>query len=406
MSLSLKIALRYLFSPKSHSAINAVSIVSVCGVAVATMAMICTLSVYNGFEEIISSLYSEIDPHIEIRAATGKTLQTTAPEVEQLYKIEGVEAITPVIEDNALALFGDRQQPVIIKGVPSSYSSVSDIDKSLVDGVTAFADTIPKAVIGVGVSNTLMVAPYFVSPIKIYSPKRMSKVNMLNPLASFNYADVYCTGVFSISQPEYDDQVIYVPISIAKELFNYTTEATQLEIKVSEGYDVENVKKEVMLTLGDSYIVKNRMEQKSEAFSMMKIEKWITFLMLAFVLIIAAFNIIGSVSMLIIDKKNNIKTLSDIGASQKFITQIFFNEGVLISAIGAVVGLIIGLILSLLQQHVGLLRMGSNFIVEFYPVKVIFSDVIMVLLTVTLVSVVTAWYPIKYLNSKILSKTK
>ena len=405
MLLSLKIALRYLFSKKSHSAINAISIVSVCGVAIATMAMICTLSVYNGFEELIASLYSELDPQIEIRSKSGKTLQTDASEIEKLIYIDGVEAVTPVIEDNALALFAGKQQPVTIKGVPQNYSSVNGIDKALIDGVTRFSDSL-TAVIGVGVSNTLMVAPYFQSPIYLYAPKRKGKVNMVNPSTSFNTNAVYCRGVFSISQPEYDDKLIYVPISIAKSLFDYTTEATLLEIKVKDETVVEDVKLEVEKLIGDNYQVRNQIEQKSEAFSMMAIEKWVTFFMLIFVLVISAFNIVSSVSMLIIDKSNNIKTLHNIGANNALITKIFFYQGVLISFIGAMIGVLFGLTLSLVQQHYGLLRMGANFIVEYYPVKVVWSDIFIVIAVVVLVGVLIAWYPVKYINSRVINIDK
>ena len=401
MFLSLKIAIRYLFSKKSHSAINAVSAVSVCGVAVATMAMICTLSVYNGFEELISTLYSEIDPQIEVRAKEGKTLQTTSPEVDKLFSIEGIEAITPVIEDNALAIFGENQLPVVVKGVPQNYSSVSSLEKALIDGETSFADSLHQAVIGVGVSNNLRVAPHFVSPIYLYAPKRMSKVSLLNPSSSFNTSQVYCSGVFSISQPEYDDRVIYIPLSVAKNLFDYTTEATLLEIKVSDEEKVDDVKREAQSVLGDKYLLRDRMEQKSDAFSMMAIEKWITFFILIFVLVISAFNIIASLSMLIIDKQNNIKTLYNIGASEKFISRIFFNQGVLISFIGAVIGVGLGLILSLVQQHYGLLRMGANFIVEYYPVKVIWSDLFVVIAVVVVIGVLIALFPVKYVNAKV-----
>lgn len=405
MLLPLKIAVRYLFSKKSHSAINAISIVSVCGVAIATMAMICTLSVYNGFEELITSLYSELDPQIEIRSKSGKTLQSDASEIEKLIYIDGVEAVTPVIEDNALALFAGKQQPVTIKGVPQNYSSVNGIDKALIDGVTHFSDFL-TAVIGVGVSNSLMVAPYFQSPIYLYAPKRKGKVNMVNPATSFNTSSVYCTGVFSISQPEYDDKFVYVPISIAKSLFDYTTEATLLEIKVNDETAVERVKLEIENLLGEGYQVKNRIEQKSEAFSMMAIEKWVTFFMLIFVLVISAFNIVSSVSMLIIDKSNNIKTLHNIGANNILITKIFFYQGVLISFIGAMIGVVFGLTLSLVQQHYGLLRMGANFIVEYYPVKVVWNDIFIVIAVVVLVGVLIAWYPVKYINSRVINIDK
>lgn len=405
MFLSLKIAIRYLFSKKSHTAINAVSIVSVCGVAIATMAMICTLSVYNGFEEIISSLYSEIDPHLEVRAKSGKTLDTTAPEVKRLTEIKGIEAVTSVVEDNALAVYGNKQQPVVIKGVPANYSSVNNIDEALIDGATMFADSLPYAVIGVGISNTLMVAPHFLSPIYLYAPKRKAKVNLINPSTSFNTSQVYCSGVFSISQSESDNKFVYVPIEVAKQLFDYTTEATLLEIKVTDEQNVGEVQKEVQNILGEEYVVKDRIEQKSEAFSMMAIEKWITFFMLLFVLVISAFNIIASVSMLIIDKKENIKTLHNLGGKESFITKIFFNQGVLISFIGAVIGVLLGLALSLMQQHFGILKMGANFIVEYYPVKVIWSDVLLVVAVVVAIGVLIAWIPVKYINSKLIKNS-
>ncbi len=405
MFLSLKIAIRYLFSKKSHTAINAVSIVSVCGVAIATMAMICTLSVYNGFEEIISSLYSEIDPHLEVRAKTGKTLDTTAPEVKRLTEIKGIEAVTSVVEDNALAVYGNKQQPVVIKGVPANYSSVNNIDDALLDGETMFADSLPYAVIGVGISNTLMVAPHFLSPIYLYAPKRKAKVNLINPSTSFNTRQVYCSGVFSISQAESDNKFVYVPIEVAKQLFDYTTEATLLEIKVTDEQNVGEVQKEVQNILGEEYVVKDRIEQKAEAFSMMAIEKWITFFMLLFVLVISTFNIIASVSMLIIDKKENIKTLHNLGSKESFITRIFFNQGVLISFIGAVIGVLLGLALSLMQQHFGILKMGANFIVEYYPVKVIWSDVLLVVAVVVAIGVLIAWIPVKYINSKLIKNS-
>lgn len=405
MFLSLKIAIRYLFSKKSHTAINAVSIVSVCGVAIATMAMICTLSVYNGFEEIISSLYSEIDPHLEVRAKTGKTLDTTAPEVKRLTEIKGIEAVTSVVEDNALAVYGNKQQPVVIKGVPANYSSVNNIDDALLDGETMFADSLPYAVIGVGISNTLMVAPHFLSPIYLYAPKRKAKVNLINPSTSFNTRQVYCSGVFSISQSESDNKFVYVPIEVAKQLFDYTTEATLLEIKVTDEQNVGEVQKEVQNILGEEYVVKDRIEQKSEAFSMMAIEKWITFFMLLFVLVISTFNIIASVSMLIIDKKENIKTLHNLGSKESFITRIFFNQGVLISFIGAVIGVLLGLALSLMQQHFGILKMGANFIVEYYPVKVIWSDVLLIVAVVVAIGVLIAWIPVKYINSKLIKNS-
>lgn len=403
MPLPLKIALRYLFSKKSHSAINAISSVSVCGVAVATMAMICTLSVYNGFQGLIASLYSDINPQIEITAKFGKTIDTAAPEIAALQSLDGITAVTPVVEDNALAVFGERQMPVVLKGVPDNYQNVSGLRKALIDGNIAVGDTtFPHAVIGVGIANNLKVGGGFQSPMELYTPKRRAKVNMIDPMSSFNRGEVLCSGVFSVSQPEYDDKIMFIPIAVSRQLFDYTTEATSIEIKLAPEVNENKAKSRISELLGDTYNVKDRIEQQSQAFSMMQIEKWITFEILSFVLIIAAFNIVGSVSMLIIDKRDNINTLYNMGADSKLISRVFFTEGCLISAIGAAAGLVIGLALSLVQEHFGLLKMGDTFVVEAYPVKVMWTDIIAVIFIVSIVGIAAAWYPVKYLNSRIL----
>ncbi|MEG1573921.1 MAG: FtsX-like permease family protein [Bacteroidales bacterium] len=403
MPLSFKIAIRYLFSKKSHSSINAISAVSVCGVAVATMAMICTLSVYNGFQEVIATLYSDINPQIEITAKEGKTIDTAISQIAALSEKDWIASVTPIIEDEALAVFGERQIPVTLKGVPDNYERVSGLNKALIDGCVAVGDTaLSYAVIGVGVANNLQVGSGFMSPIELYTPRRKAKINMIDPMSSFNKGEVFCSGVFSVSQPEYDDKIIFVPINICRELFDYTTEASSLEIKLISGTNERQAKNDISELLGDGYSVKNRIEQQSQAFSMMQIEKWITLEILSFVLLIAAFNIVGSVSMLIIDKRDNINTLYNMGADSGLISKIFFAEGCLISAIGAAIGLIIGLGISLVQEHFGLLKMGDTFIVEAYPVKVIWTDIFAVIFIVSLIGFAAAWYPVKYLNSRTL----
>lgn len=405
MSLSLKIAVRYLFSKKSHTAINAISWVAVCGVAVSAMAMVCVLSVYNGFNLLITSLYTDIDPQIEITPVLGKTLDTESPAVDSLRLIDGVAAVVPVVSDNALAVGQGGQIPVTVKGVPDFYASVSGIGNTLLDGCLAFEDTLVSyTVLGVGVANAIKVGGGFSSPVELYAPRRMARVNMINPSSSFNKTEVFCSGVFSVSQPEYDDKFVFVPIREARRLFDYTTEATSIELRLSDGADTESVKKQAAALLGDGFSVKDIFEQQAEAFSMMKIEKWITFAILAFVMMIAAFNIVGSVSMLIIDKRPNVKTLYSLGADYPLISRIFLVEGFLVSAAGTVAGVVAGLLLSAVQEHFGLLTMGDSFIVEAYPVKVVWSDVAAVTAVVLAIGFAAAWYPVRYLTRRRLKE--
>lgn len=404
MSLSLKIAIRYLFSKKSHSAINIISMVSICGVAVTTMALICTLSVYNGFQDLIASLYSSLDPQIKITPATGKTLSLQDPSIKSLTEWQEIDAIAPVIEENALLIYRNRQMPVLLKGVPDNYTRVSNIDSILLDGNFFLKDSIANyATIGVGVANRLEVGAHYVYPLFVYTPKRKAKVNLANPSNAFNEDRMFATAVFSVNQPEYDDQMVIVPLDMATKLFDYSHQASALEIKLKPGTNEKRTISSLSEHLGEDYLVKDRMMQQETSFRMMQIEKWMTFLILAFILMIATFNVIGSLSMLIIDKQNDIKTLQNLGADKKLISRIFLTEGWLISAIGAGTGLIAGIFLCWLQQEYGLLRLGQTsgaFIVDAYPIHLLWSDAFAVLAIVTLLGFPAAWYPVKYLRNK------
>lgn len=404
MSLSLKIAIRYLFSKKSHSAINIISMVSICGVAVTTMALICTLSVYNGFQDLIASLYSSLDPQIKITPATGKTLSLQDPSIKSLTEWQEIDAIAPVIEENALLIYRNRQMPVLLKGVPDNYTRVSNIDSILLDGNFFLKDSIANyATIGVGVANRLEVGAHYVYPLFVYTPKRKAKVNLANPSNAFNEDRMFATAVFSVNQPEYDDQMVIVPLDMATKLFDYSHQASALEIKLKPGTNEKRTISSLSEHLGEGYLVKDRMIQQETSFRMMQIEKWMTFLILAFILMIATFNVIGSLSMLIIDKQNDIKTLQNLGADEKLISRIFLTEGWLISAIGAGTGLIAGIFLCWLQQEYGLLRLGQTsgaFIVDAYPIHLLWSDAFAVLAIVTLLGFPAAWYPVKYLRNK------
>ncbi|WP_294177926.1 FtsX-like permease family protein [uncultured Coprobacter sp.] len=404
MSLSLKIAIRYLFSKKSHSAINIISMVSICGVAVTTMALICTLSVYNGFQDLIASLYSSLDPQIKITPATGKTLSLQDPSIKSLTEWQEIDAIAPVIEENALLIYQNRQMPVLLKGVPDNYTRVSNIDSILLDGNFFLKDSIANyATIGVGVANRLEVGAHYVYPLFVYTPKRKAKVNLANPSNAFNEDRMFATAVFSVNQPEYDDQMVIVPLDMATKLFDYSHQASALEIKLKPGTNEKRTISSLSEHLGEDYLVKDRMMQQETSFRMMQIEKWMTFLILAFILMIATFNVIGSLSMLIIDKQNDIKTLQNLGADEKLISRIFLTEGWLISAIGAGTGLIAGIFLCWLQQEYGLLRLGQTsgaFIVDAYPIHLLWTDAFAVLAIVTLLGFPAAWYPVKYLRNK------
>ena len=380
--------------------------VSVCGVALTTMALICTLSVYNGFQELIASLYSTLDPDIKIEPIKGKTFDISDTLFTDISKWENIEVWSPVLEENVLLVYRDKQMPALMKGVSDNFGQLTEIDKILLDGNFMLRDSIVGyATIGVGIANQLEAGARFVHPLQFYTPKRNVRVNMANPAASFNEGNLFVAAVFSVNQQEYDDQMVIVPLDFARKILDYTTEVSAIEIKLKPGADISGMISHLKEVLGENYTVKDRMMQQEDSFRMMQIEKWMTFLILAFILMIATFNVIGSLSMLIIDKKENILTLQSMGADDRLISKIFLTEGCLISAIGAVIGLVLGITLCLLQQHFGLLRLGEGtgaFVVDAYPVELMWVDVIAVMGIVSLLGFLSAWYPVRYMRSKLL----
>ncbi|MFQ7040802.1 MAG: FtsX-like permease family protein, partial [Barnesiella sp.] len=402
-NLSLKIAFRYLFSKKSHSAINMISMVSVCGVAVITMALVCTLSVYNGFQEVIGNLYSAIDPQIKIEPLRGKTLDTDAEEFGMIASWPEVEEFSPVVEDNALAVYRGKQTPVLLKGVPENYDKLTNIGELLLNGEFILHDTITDyAVMGAGVAMQIEAGAQYSQPLEIYVPKRDSRVNMANPSSSFNQARVFVSSVFAVNEPEYDNQLVLVPLRLAREIFNYSTQATAIEIKLKPDVDEKKLIARMQEVLGAGYLVKDRMMQQETAFRFMQIEKWITFLIMVFILMVATFNVIGSLSMLIIDKEADIRTLRNLGADKKLISRIFLTEGWLISILGAGTGILLGVVLCLLQQAYGWLRLGQTtgvFVVDAYPVRLEWADTLIIAAVVSLLGFLAAWYPVKYLST-------
>ncbi len=405
MNISLYIARRYLFSKKSHNAINIISLIAVCGVAVATMATVCTLSVFNGFEGMVSDMFSNLDPELKITPVTGKVFDPQEESIQTLYTLPDIEMISESLEDNIFINYRGRQVYAVLKGVSDNYGTSSRIDDILIDGTFTLEDSINfYGTLGVGLANKLGVNAGFVYPMEVFTINRNAPVNMTNPATSLNRTYPYIGGVFQTS-PVYDENYMIVPIAEARTLFDYETEVSALEIKLKKGTDINKVQQSIEKVLGDELNVKNRYQQQESTFKMMTIEKWVSFLMLCFILIIAVFNIVSSLSMLIVDKRQDVQTLRNLGADNRLISRIFLFEGWMISAIGAVSGIILGVLLCLGQLQFGWLQLGSGsgaFRVDAYPVHVVTSDLVLILITVLLIGFLSVLYPVKYLSKTIL----
>ena len=394
MNLPLKIAARYLRSKKAHSAVNIISIISIGGVAVTTAAMVCVLSVFNGFRGMITDRLSMLDPQIAITATKGKTINDADSVIQVIKTVPGVQMALPVIEDNALAIFADFQMPIRLKGVPDDYARINDIKSAIVDGDFILRDDVSHyAVIGAGPAVKLNARPGYLRMIQLYAPRRLGRVNINDPMNAFTADSVFTGGVFQLQQKNYDEDLVFVHIDLARELFDYSTEATQIEIKLAPDANEQQVMKQLNAMLGAGYTVKNRLMQQAESYKLVNMEKWITFLLLVFILIIATFNVISALSLLIIEKDESISTLRNLGASQKQITRIFVLEGWLIALIGAGIGIVLGLILCLCQQAFGWLKLSADasaVIIQAYPVQVQWTDVVIVFALVALIGFLTS----------------
>lgn len=402
MNLSLHIAGRYLLSKKSHNAINLISLVSILGVAAATLAMVCTLSAFNGFQGLIGSLYGNFDPDIKISAAQGKSFHTDSESFDRIRQLPGVAVFCETIEENVLVRYKDSQTSAVLKGVGPSFDSLTGIQSCLRAGSFKLTeDDIDFATLGAGLAATLGTGYSFIDPVTVYAPRRQGSVNLLNPATSFKVFPILPTGAFAIGQPEYDDRRMLVPLDFARRLLDYdSTEVSTAEIRVIRKTELKNVKKQIRGILGENYRVEDLHEQKAEFYRINRMEKWITFLMLCFILIIALFNVVGSLSMLILEKKEDAGILTRLGADNRLIRQIFLYEGWLIALSGALLGIALGAGLCFLQQHYGWLKLGDgNFIVSAYPVSVKAGDLLLVLLTVLTVSLPSVWWPVHYIFS-------
>ena len=402
MNFSFRIALRYLFSKKSHNAINIISIISACGVCVGTIALVCVLSVYNGFESLVKDLFSEFDPDLKITLVEGKSFDISSPEMQQVKAKKDVVVFTTVVEENALIKYGDKQMPAVIKGVSDNFVESTHIDNIMYSGNFQLKDnSFHYAVAGLGLASQMNMGVSFIEPISIYAPKRTATINLVRPETSFNQQFIHLAGIFFVKQATYDDNYLIIPIELAQQIYEYEPNiVTAVELKIAPSANINKVQREIKEILGDNFKVQNRYEQQENFFRIMKIEKWISYLILSFILLIAVFNIIGSLSMLIIEKEQDIITLRNMGANTKQIRNVFLYEGWLISVLGSFVGIVIGVLLCLAQQYFGIIRLGgaNNFIIDAYPVEVQFTDVALIFVTVVAMGFLAVRYPVKFIK--------
>ena len=404
MNLPFYIARRYLLGKKSQNAINIISGISVLGVAVGTMALVIVLSVFNGFDSVVKSLFSSFEPDIQISAVEGKTFIPDPETKRKIASLPGVSAVSEVIEENVLLLYGDRQHIATIKGADEDFIEVSGIDSMIYDGAMQLKDRNRSyAVVGQGISYSLGIGLNFVDPLFVYTIDRKSRINMAQPEEAIRRDFLYPTGIFAIEQ-DFDSRYVITSIEFVRDLLSYDREVTFLEIKLDPAFPADRVQGQIAGLMGGGFRVLNRQQQNELFYRVMKSEKWAIFLILTFILIIASFNIIGSLSMLIIDKKADIATLRNLGGGNRLIERIFLVEGWLISIVGSILGLAVGSAISWAQQQFGLIRLtgSGTFVIDAYPVKIEIRDIILIWITVLVIGLLAARYPVRQISRKYL----
>jgi len=401
------IARRYLISKKSVNVINIISGVSIAGVTVGTFALVVILSVFNGLDFSIKSLFSTFDPDIKItNTVKGKSFELNSIDIDKIKQIAGISTVTPIIEEDAFLMYGNRQYFATIKGVPTNYNQVSRLDTSSITSGRFLleADHVPFALVGQGVAYYLSVGLSFTDPIHIYTLQKGSKGRPTIE-NTFNHNTIYASGIFA-NQQEIDSKYVLVPFGFAQELFQMEGRVSAIEVGLTKGVSEDVVKDEITHVLGNQFTVKTQFEQHELFYRVMQSEKWAIFFILAFILVIASFNILGSLSMLIIDKKADIAILQSMGANQKLVRTIFLFEGWMISLAGATLGLILGVLICWIQMEFGILKIPGNdgsFIFSSYPVEIRISDLLAIFLLVTGIGFLAAWYPIRFISGKYLN---
>ena len=409
MNFPLFIARRYLFSKKSTNAINIISLVSVVGVAVATMALVIVLSVFNGFSDLVASFLTNFDPQLKIVPAAGKTALANDPLLLQVKHFEAVAVATECLEDQALAVYEDKQQMVTVMGVEDNFAELTHI-REILYGEGEFelhAANLQYGVMGMRLAQLLGTGARWQNYVRVYAPKREGQLDLSNPYDGFAVDSLLSPGVvFAVNQAKYDKDRVITSLSFARHLFDRQGRISSLELRLKPGADLDATKRQLQQMMGTKYRVLDRFEQQAHTFRIMQIEKVIAYIFLTFILVVACFNIVGSLSMLIIDKKDDVVTLRNLGANDQQITRIFLFEGRMISVFGAIIGIGVGLLLCWLQQTFGLVALGNssgNFVVNAYPVSVHYLDVLVILLTVVAVGWLAVWYPVRYFSRRLLA---
>ena len=405
MYLPFFIARRYLFSKKSHNAINIISAIAAAGIAIATAAMVCVLSVFNGFHDLIATLYCNFDPEIPVTVLRGKTFDTAAPEVKKMMQHKAVEHAALCLEDNAMFLFRGHPLVITVKGVDDNFDEVTGIRQILYGEGTyrLRSGEVYYGIPGIGLAPQMGGPDY--GSLQICAPRKGERINLANPIESFSVEDIESPGVvFDVNQRKYDEHLLLTDLGFAQHLFEKEGKASTLELKLKPGADIQRTKAELTDIGKGKFAVKDRMEQQAEVFNIMNIEKLIAYIFLTFIILVACFNIISSLSMLIIEKRDDVLTLKHLGMSAGKIRAVFLTEGRLISVFGAATGIVIGVALCALQQQFGLIRMGngSGFIVDSYPVAVHALDVAIIFATAVIIGIVSVWYPVHVLSRRLL----
>ena len=384
---------------------------SVCGIALATLALVCTLSVFNGFQELVTTFFTAFDPELKITSVSGKVFDAQDERIQSLRQLPEIEVFSESLEDNAMVQYKGRQAMVAIKGVEDNFNQLTAIDSILYGrgDMVLHDEVVDYAIPGVDVTSSLGTGIRFLDPLEVYAPKRGSKINVANPSTSFQTAYLHSSGlIFAVNQQKYDASYILTSLSFARDLFQYDTEVSSIELKLKEGSNIYKVQKKISQSLGEDFQVLNRYEQQADTYRIMEVEKLISYAFLSFILLIACFNVIGSLSMLIIDKRADVVTLRNLGANDRLISRIFLLEGCMISFMGAIIGVALGLMLCFAQQEFGILSLGSGassgaFVVDAYPVSVHFSDVVLVLITVLVIGYLSVLLPVRYLSRRLLA---
>lgn len=410
MNFPFYIARRYLFAKKSHNVINVISAISVAGIMLASFALICTLSVFNGFHELVESLFRDFDPELKVVSTNRKFFSMDDERIGKVLDLDLIDVYSFTLEEQALISYKSKQQITMIKGVDDSYHDLVGIEKLLKgNGIYMLEDEVCHyAIMGIGLMGTMNCGMKPAYPLRLYVPKKLGNVSLVDPTVSFNQASIYSPGVvFCVEQEKYDDNYVLISLDLAQQLTDRTGEASALEIKTKEGTSIRKAIRELESILGPDFKVQDRLHQQQDVFKVFKMEKFISYLFLTFILLIACFNIIGSLIMLMVEKQQDAGLLESMGAESKTIERIFIINGVLISLIGAVSGLILGVIAVLLQQKYGFISLGSagNFIVDAYPVSIKIQDIIVVLVTVLVVSFLSV-RPIGPIARKFIRKSE